>query len=162
MGGVSVGGGHGGKKSLDAEIPLVPFIDLLLCCIMFLLATAVWNQLARLAANQKQPGTPQTVDQPPPEKVKLIVQLRKNGHVLASTDGANSEEVPKVGSGEAANYDLVKLAQQLDQRRQQDPERHDITVSPEDGVLYKDVIKIMDLVVGKDFRDVDLNDGQSL
>ena len=35
MGGISVGGGHGGKKNLDSEIPLVPFIDLLLCCVMF-------------------------------------------------------------------------------------------------------------------------------
>ena len=48
MGGISVGGGHGGKKSVDSEIPLVPFIDLLLCCVMFLLVTAVWNRLARL------------------------------------------------------------------------------------------------------------------
>ena len=48
MGGISVGEGHGGKKSVDSEIPLVPFIDLLLCCVMFLLVTAVWNRLARI------------------------------------------------------------------------------------------------------------------
>ena len=51
------GGGHGGKKTVDQEIPLVPFIDLLLCCVMFLLVTAVWNQLARIEANQNVPST---------------------------------------------------------------------------------------------------------
>ena len=28
MAGISAGGGHGGKKSVDHSIPLVPFIDL--------------------------------------------------------------------------------------------------------------------------------------
>jgi biopolymer transport protein ExbD len=37
-----------GKKALDAEINLVPFIDLLSCCISFLLITAVWTQIAGL------------------------------------------------------------------------------------------------------------------
>ena len=40
--------GKGGKKALDAELNLVPFIDLLSCCIAFLLITAVWTQIAGL------------------------------------------------------------------------------------------------------------------
>jgi len=77
MGGIDTGGGHGGKKSVDQEIPLVPFIDLLFCCIMFLLATAVWNQLARLSANQRTPGQAATQDSPPPEeRVKVILQVQ--------------------------------------------------------------------------------------
>lgn len=55
MAGISVGG-RGGKREPNSEIPLVPFIDLLLCCVMFLLVTAVWNQLAQIDANQRQPG----------------------------------------------------------------------------------------------------------
>jgi len=45
--------GKGGKKPLDASINLVPFIDLLSCCISFLLITAVWTQLARMDVTQK-------------------------------------------------------------------------------------------------------------
>ena len=37
--------GKSGKKALDATINLVPFIDLLSCCIAFLLITAVWTEL---------------------------------------------------------------------------------------------------------------------
>ena len=40
--------GKGGKKPLNAELNLVPFIDLLSCCISFLLITAVWTQIAGL------------------------------------------------------------------------------------------------------------------
>ena len=84
MGGVNVGdGGHGGKKSVDAEIPLIPFIDLLLCCVMFLLVSAVWNQLGRINANQQQPGQAPTEDQPPPEeRVKLILQIQNIQHII--------------------------------------------------------------------------------
>ena len=32
MASIATGNGHGGKKTVDHEIPLVPFIDLLLCC----------------------------------------------------------------------------------------------------------------------------------
>ena len=50
----------GGKKALDAEINLVPFIDLLSCCISFLLITAVWTQIAGLqVASSGGPPEPQ-------------------------------------------------------------------------------------------------------
>src|SRR2546430_3537368 len=50
----------GGKKLLDAEINLVPFIDLLSCCISFLLITAVWTQIAGLqVASSGGPPGPQ-------------------------------------------------------------------------------------------------------
>ena len=85
MGGVSVGGDSGGKKSVDHEIPLIPFIDFLIVTVMFLLVTAVWNRLARIEANQQQPGQQAPQDAPPPEeKVKLILQVQGTGFVLAA------------------------------------------------------------------------------
>src|ERR1035437_3090059 len=42
----------GSRRSLDAEINLVPFIDLLSMCICFLLMTAVWMEIG--AVNIKQ------------------------------------------------------------------------------------------------------------
>jgi biopolymer transport protein TolR len=49
----SVGGHSSGRsKSLDAEINLVPFIDLLSMCICFLLMTAVWIQIAAIEVKQ--------------------------------------------------------------------------------------------------------------
>ena len=49
-------GGKSGKKPLNAELNLVPYIDLLTCMVAFLLITAVWTQLARLQAQQKGQG----------------------------------------------------------------------------------------------------------
>jgi biopolymer transport protein ExbD len=159
MGGVSVGGGgHGGKKSLDSEIPLVPFIDLLLCCVMFLLVTAVWNRLARLDANQQVPGQASQQDQPPPEEqIRLYLQVTQAGYTIASTAGERIE-IPKAGE----EYDLEGLRTRLTERRTAEPNRHDLIVAPEDGVMYEDVIAAMDLAVGQGFEEVSLSDGAAL
>jgi biopolymer transport protein ExbD len=159
MASISAGGGHGGKKSLDHSIPLVPFIDLLLCCVMFLLVTAVWNQLARLNANQQQPGQPQT-DQPPPDqdpKIKLILQVQGTGYVLATSAGERTA-IPKNGDA----YDVEELVKKLKERRELEPNRKDITVTPEDGTRYEDVVKAMDVVVGEGYEAMSLSDGAGL
>jgi biopolymer transport protein ExbD len=158
MAGISVGGGHGNKKAVDAEVPLIPFIDLLLCCIMFLLVTAVWNQLARINANQQTPGTEAPIDAPPPEeRVKLYLHLRAKGYVLFTTAG-DSIDIPKAGD----TFDLSELRNKLQERHRLEPNRKDIIVAPEDGVVYKDVVAAMDVVVGEGFRDMVLDDGSSL
>lgn len=158
MGGVSVGGDGHGKKSVDHEIPLIPFIDLLLCCVMFLLVTAVWNQLARINVNQQIPGQPQQADQPPPEeRVKLILQLQSSGYTLASTAG---DRIPIPKNGDA--FDVTELRNKLQERKRLEPNRRDIIVAPEDGVQYTDVVEAMDIVVGEGFPDMSLSDGASL
>jgi biopolymer transport protein ExbD len=159
MAGISAGGGgHGGKKSVDHSIPLVPFIDLLLCCVMFLLVTAVWNQLARLDANQQQPGQPQ-IDTPPPEEpqIKLILQVQNSGFVLATSAGERTE-IPKSGD----TYDMEELLKKLKERRELEPNRKDITVAPEDGVQYVDVVAAMDAVVGQGYEAMSLSDGAAM
>jgi biopolymer transport protein ExbD len=157
MGGISVGGGHGGKKAVDSEIPLVPFIDLLLCCVMFLLVTAVWNQLARLNANQQQPGQQAPNEPPPEEKIKVILQVQATGFVIASTAG-DRIEIPK--SGDA--YDMEGLREKLQERKRLEPNRKDLVVAPDDGVRYEDVVASMDMVVGEGFPDMSLSDGSTL
>lgn len=159
MGGISVGGGgHGNRKSVDAEVSLMPTIDLLLCCIMFLLVTAVWNRLARLDANQQVPGQAASPDQPPPEEtIRLYLQVTQSGFTIASTAGERIE-IPKA----SGNYDLETLRTRLTERRTAEPNRRDLIVAPEDGVLYEDVIAAMDLAVGQGFADVSLSDGAAL
>jgi biopolymer transport protein ExbD len=157
MGGINVGGGHGGKKAVDSEIPLIPFIDLLLCCVMFLLVTAVWNQLARLDANQNQPGQQAPNDPPPEEKIKVVLQVQASGFVIASTAG-DRIEIPKVGDA----YDLEALREKLQERKRLEPNRRDLVVAPEDGVVYQDVIAAMDTVVGEGFPEMSLSDGAAL
>ena len=71
MGGAApVDSGKGGKKSMDSEINLVPFIDLLSCLISFLIVTAVWTQIAALKVATGDAAPP---EQSPPDIDKLEI-----------------------------------------------------------------------------------------
>ena len=55
MGGVDVGGSDK-KRATNSDINMIPFIDLLMVTIAFLLITAVWVTNARLKTNAEVPG----------------------------------------------------------------------------------------------------------
>src|SRR5512135_1751325 len=72
MGGVDVGGG-GGKhvRAINAELNLIPFIDLLFVTVAFLLITAVWVTNSRLNANAMVPGEA-NAEPPVPDRSKVL------------------------------------------------------------------------------------------
>src|SRR5690242_21879162 len=96
--------GKGGKKPLDAELNLVPFIDLLSCCISFLLITAVWTQIAGLqVASSGGPPDPQSKE----STVEVKLLLAEKGYQL-TVAGADIE-IPKVNGV----YDRATLGEKL-------------------------------------------------
>src|SRR6478735_8537547 len=97
MGGVNVGGGKGGRRSLDSEINMIPMIDLLMVTISFLLITAVWTHMARINADAQVPGPPREVepDKVEPEKTlhvemrtpdKFVLIWKQSGTVISTVD----------------------------------------------------------------------------
>lgn len=156
MASINVGGGASGKKAVDHDVPLIPFIDLLLCCVMFLLVSAVWTQLGRLETNQQASGPVQSAD-PVAPSVKLMLQIQSTGYMLATTAGDNTP-VPKVGEA----FDLAGLTRALHARRAIDGERRDITVVPEDGIAYSEVVHAMDAALGEGYSAIDLSDAANL
>jgi biopolymer transport protein ExbD len=102
MSGVSVdSGGKGGRRSVDSEINMIPMIDLLVCCISFLLITAVWSHMSRINADAQVPGPPnpeKELNPQPPDKM-LHVEMRTEDHfTLIWKQGAtvvNSIDVPR-------------------------------------------------------------------
>src|SRR3954471_23533674 len=142
---------HGGKKALDAELNLVPFIDLLSCCISFLLITAVWTQIAGLqvASSGGPPEAPQkqenTID------VKLL--LSDKGYSL-SMSGALIE-IPKVaGKDGVMAYDKKALDEKLKTLKTSLPDQTAITVQPEDSVAYADLVETVDTAMGQNLKNV--------
>lgn len=102
MAGVDVGGGGSAKrKSVDSEINMIPFIDLLMVTISFLLITAVWSHMARVNADAQVPGPPRPdteQEKKEPEKVLHIEMRQPDKFVLVWKAGAtvvNSVDVPR-------------------------------------------------------------------
>jgi len=143
--------GHGGKKALDAELNLVPFIDLLSCCISFLLITAVWTQIAGLqvASSGGPPEAPQkqenTID------VKLL--LSEKGYSLSMAGAL--VEIPKInGKDGVPMYDRKALDEKLKTLKTSLPDQTAITVQPEDAVAYSDLVETVDSAMGQNLKNV--------
>ncbi len=114
MGGVDVESG-GKKRSMNSEINMIPFIDLLMVTVAFLLITAVWVTNSRINANAQVPGPPdptQEVTPQTPEKV-LNLHLGAEEFTLTWKQGAtvvSEVKVPKpTDAGDPVRYaDLAK------------------------------------------------------
>jgi biopolymer transport protein TolR len=150
--GVSVDtGGKGGKKSVNADLNLVPYIDLLTCMVAFLLITAVWSQLARLEAHQKGQG--QAGEDTPPEKVfKLVVLVNDSGFNLVADQ--DQQPIPKKGD----SYDYEKLGDELKKIKETHADKTDIQVASEDAIKFEVLIRTMDTALTARFPDISLID----
>ncbi|MGZ6125567.1 MAG: ExbD/TolR family protein [Myxococcales bacterium] len=137
--------GKGGKKALDAELNLVPFIDLLSCCISFLLITAVWTQIAGLQVASSG-GPP---DSPAKEStIDVRLSLGDKGYQL-TVAGANID-IPKVNG----TFDRKTLGEKLKTLKASLPDQSAITVQPEDSVAYADLVETVDTAMGEHLRNV--------
>jgi biopolymer transport protein ExbD len=151
MAGIDTGGGHGGKKSVNQEIPLVPFIDFLLCCVMFLLVTAVWNQLARIHTNQSVAG-PAAADESEEPPIRRRLRITPTGYDIIIGQDAPSN-IAKNGE----QYNLPELLTRLRSIQASDVNRKDIIVEAVDGVEYRAVIEAMDTVAASGLTEFSLS-----
>lgn len=150
MANIDIGGRSGARKSIDANIPLVPFIDLLLCCVMFLLVTAVWNELASVSVSQRLPGNP-SADQVADDKLEILLRITAQGYELSTTAG---DRIVIPATGQA--HDLATLHAKLSSYRDAHPSLDGISVSAEDGVEYASLIAALDAARAEGFQSIAL------
>jgi biopolymer transport protein ExbD len=144
------------KRALDHEVPLIPFIDLLLCCVMFLLVTAVWNRLAALDGVVSRPSIDGPMIAPPPGP-RLFVHVSARSFLVAS-DAGDRVVIPFADD----EPDLAALGAHLSPRRAalgSAPSAGDIVVVADDGVPYERVIATMDTITAAGFDRVSLGEG---
>jgi biopolymer transport protein TolR len=139
--------GKGGKKSLTADLNLVPYIDLLTCMVAFLLITAVWTQLAQLKTSQRGQGGDQ--EQPPP-MAKIAVVVGQDGINLVVNQ--DREIVPDKNG----QPDWSALGALLKKAKGQFPDKDDVQIASEDSVLFDRLTGVMDATIAAGFPSVSL------
>lgn len=140
-GGPPIPEGSGGKKTVDFQLNLIPFIDLLSVLISFLLMTSVWTQIERIDVQQK-PTVPsdEPPETPPEEQLNLTVLIKSTGYTV-TTKGKVVREIEKKGDA----WDSEALNEALKSVAAEHPENHDVTLTSEDSVPYEQLIQVMDL-----------------
>jgi biopolymer transport protein TolR len=137
--------GRGSKRSLNASLNLVPYIDLLTCMVAFLLITAVWTQLAQLKTSQRVPGGDQD-DNKPMAKIAVVIG-EDNLNVVVNQD----REVVPDKNGQP---DWDTLAALLKKAKSQFPDKEDVQIASVDAVLFGRLTGIMDTTIAAGFPAV--------
>ena len=147
-----------GSKSANVEINIVPVIDLMSVLIVFLLITAVWNQISMIQLATSVYGK-KTEDQPIQKPKKLEVPLRldikRNGYTLVLKD--RPIQIPNV-KGE---YDIKTLALKLRKIKEMYPEKTDIVIAVEDSISYGSLVKGMDVAIVAKFPQLSIATGDA-
>ena len=156
--------GTGDKKSVNVELNIVPFIDLMSCLTAFLLVTAVWVNIAQINIQPKGKSRDQAQVQQDDERVILSVLLQSDRIWVGLSRVNEFQEIPKKGD----QQDWEKLETTLKEHKASAffADKSSIEVAGESTsqapVPYQDVIHTMDVAIKVGFIDVGLTDPAGL
>ena len=154
----------GGRKAVNLELNIVPFIDVMSCLAAFLLITAVWVNIAEINIQPKGKNRDLTQVQQDDEHVTLSVLVQADRIWVGLSRVNEFQEIPKKGD----QQDWEKFETTLKEHKASAffADRSDIEVAGESTtqspVTYQDVIHAMDVAVKVGFIDVGLTDPAGL
>ncbi len=161
---MSASEGTGDKGSVNVELNIVPFIDLMSCLTAFLLVAAVWVNIAQINIQPKGKTRDTTNVQTDDEHVTLSV-LVTNEKIWVGLSRINQfQEIPNKGT----ERDWERFENTLKENKASAffADRSDIEIAAESTsasiVKYQDVIHAMDVAVKVGFVDVGLTDPNGL
>jgi hypothetical protein len=136
---ISVGESKHGKRAVDHDLPLVPFIDFMVCLIAFLMVTAVWTQMSRINATGKVPGL-ELGPTPAPRK-ELHVFASSRGFELRWQQGATvleTRQLPRPAPQANSDLRFPELSAALNREW----EAHGVHRAPNDRALDQAVLHV--------------------
>lgn len=154
MAGIDVGSGGGKQREVNQEVNMIPFIDMLLVTVAFLLITAVWVTFSRMEARANLPGP----EQGPithtektmhvfVEKSSFVVSWRQGSTVISET------RMPKLDpAGIEPRYDELgellarEWEKQGSHRDPSDMTRDLAVLHTENALPFAEMVAVMDAI----------------
>jgi biopolymer transport protein ExbD len=160
--GASVGTGE--KGSVNVELNIVPFIDMMSCLTAFLLITAVWVNIAQINIQPKGKSRDTAQVQQDDEHVTLSVLVQSDRIWVGLSRVNEFQEIPK--KGDSQDWDKLETTLKEHKASAFFADRSDMEIAAESTtaapVKYQDIIYAMDVAVKVGFVDVGLSDPQGL
>jgi len=156
--------GTGDKKSVNVDLNIVPFIDLMSCLTAFLLVTAVWVNIAQINISPKGKNRDQQVKEDDRAILSVLVQQDKIWIGATRIAETGFDPIPRTADPEA---DWRLFEEKLKGwKTNYFSERTDIEIAAESNVQhpvkYQDLVSAMDHAIKAGFLDVGLTDPAGL
>ncbi len=140
------------SASSDGEnLNLTPFIDLFSVLVLFLISTAVWQQLSSLSTNVDNSTSS---DNPVPKEKEVSLSITLLPDKVQLLESEKATDIPNV-AGQELNKERIKSS--IEQWRLKFPDKKDVTLNTANTILYGNMITVFDIVVGAGFPNVGVN-----
>lgn len=133
--------GRFGKRSFDAPVNLVPYIDLMTTIITFLMLTAVWIQMSALEVQNGTGGQESVVQKDNDDLPKPVVVMITDQGLKLFEEGGTQVVLPNIGDA----YDHEGLRSKLKSLKENRPEREELKIKTQDGVTFEQIAKVIDI-----------------
>jgi biopolymer transport protein ExbD len=157
--------GQSDEKSVNVELNIVPFIDLMSCLTAFLLVTAVWVNIAQINIQPKGKTRDTANVQQDDEHVTLSVLVTADKIWVGLSRVGEFQDIPKMATGDQ-DWDKFKTTLEVHKKSPFFADRSDLEIAAESTttspVHYQDIIRAMDVAVKVGFVDVGLSDPAGL
>ena len=152
MGVFSGGGSTDGRRQVDAELNLIPFIDLLSTLILFLLLTVVWVQISQMSAFSQAGGETMVTH----SDVSTVRQERedRDWDVLLTKAGLEVRDEGKV----LAKVNILEAKNTFAQLRPKLAKAAEAKISlrTANDVVWDDVMYVLDALYSVDLKNVQI------
>jgi biopolymer transport protein ExbD len=153
------------KGSVNVELNIVPFIDLMSCLTAFLLVTAVWVNIAQINIQPKGKTRDTANVQQDDERVTLSVLVQADRIWVGLSRVNEFQEITKLNTGEQ-DWEKLKTTLQVHKKSAFFSDRDDLEIAAESTatapVKYQDIIRTMDTALMVGFKEVGLSDPAGL
>lgn len=134
--------GSAGEGSQDFDLNLAPIIDCFTVLITFMLVSASFISIGLLDAGIAAAGaTAAQNDTPPP--INIAIELTGNHELVVKVSGKATSNTPIHAKADA--YDLEAMSANLAALKQRWPGVNAVTLSADNAIEYRDVIKTMEV-----------------
>ncbi|HEY4243387.1 MAG TPA: biopolymer transporter ExbD [Kofleriaceae bacterium] len=161
--GAAVGAGDG-KKSVNVDLNIVPFIDLMSCLTAFLLVAAVWVNIAEINISPAGKTRDTANVQQDDEHVTLSILIQSDKIWVGVSRVNDFQEIPK--KGDQQDWETLEATLKKQKTSAFFADRTDLEVAAESTnqspVKYDDVVHTMDTALKAGFADVKLSDPAGL
>lgn len=144
------------KGSLQADLNLIPFIDILSTCICFLLMTTVFMHLATLDTQQGMGNETHSGEKNPPS---VMVKLEDSGNLKVLLKDVESGDFPREISISAGSNGInwEEVSERLASVKAQFPDMNTALVLPSAKSKYSDMIHAMDELKKQSFLNLGIS-----